>query len=238
MSAFVLTFLLLAGCELIVPTTVTDAPRDSDPPDQPHDDTGDPSDDTGDSPDDTGPADPFERDDDSDGYSENQGDCDDADPAIHPDQDDDCNGVDDDCDGELEEDARGDDIYEPNDAEDAWFYLGSLADDESYSVGGLLHNDDDLDRFSFYIDDPWYESFGFEVSLTNIPADATYRIQLGRVADDGSLEDVQSSYGTGELTLREEGDSFVDDGGTYGVIIDAVGGADCGRAYLLTASKG
>ncbi len=235
MKVVPLALLLVAACDLAVPTTVTRVPRDSDPQDQPGDDTGT---DTGDSGEDTTITDPFERDDDGDGFSENGGDCDDDDPSIHPDQDDECNGLDDDCDGEFEEDARGDDIYEPNDDAASWFYLGSLADDESYSITGILHNDDDLDRFSFFIDDPWYEEFGFEVSLTSIPADATYRIQLGRVGDSGELEDVQSSYGTGALSLREEGESFVDDGGTYGVIIDAVGGADCGRSYLLSVNKG
>ena len=235
MKVACLALIVFAACDLSVPNTVTEAPRDSDPDDVRPGDTGS---DTGDSDPDTEPSDPFDRDDDGDGYSENGGDCDDTDPAIHPDQDDECNGVDDDCDGSLEEDAAGDDVYEPNDDPSSWFYLGSLADDEHYSVSAYLHNDDDQDQFSFYIDDPWYETFGFDVSLSSIPADATYRIQLGRLGDDGTLESPQSTYGSGELSLREDGESFVDDGGTYGVIVDAVGGADCARSYLLTVSKG
>ncbi|MCB9763746.1 MAG: FG-GAP repeat protein [Alphaproteobacteria bacterium] len=41
---------------------------------------------------------------DDDGFTEDV-DCDDADPAVHPEADERCNGVDDDCDGDIDEDA-------------------------------------------------------------------------------------------------------------------------------------
>ncbi|MDP2308494.1 MAG: MopE-related protein [Pseudomonadota bacterium] len=44
-----------------------------------------------------------ETDDDSDGYSEDQGDCDDADPSVHPGGTEYANGIDDDCDGTVDE---------------------------------------------------------------------------------------------------------------------------------------
>jgi hypothetical protein len=225
--------LLLLACELMVPTEITAPPSDSGLSDPVGRDSDPPDDDTGDPGEDSGERDPFERDDDGDGFSENQGDCDDSDPAIHPERPDECNGLDDDCDGVLEEDARGDDIYEPND--DRWFSLGSLDEAGSLAITGILHNDDDQDRFSFTMDDPWYSSFGFEVRLSDIPEHAIYRLQLGKLTDDGGLEGLQTVYGGGELSLRAEGEAGVDDAGSYGVIIDAVGGADCGSAYLFTA---
>ncbi len=47
MWALPLALLMFTGCDLAVPDTVTPAPRDSDPPDTPADDTGEPPDDSG-----------------------------------------------------------------------------------------------------------------------------------------------------------------------------------------------
>ncbi len=46
-----------------------------------------------------------EIDDDGDGYTENQDDCDDTDSSVHPNAEEYYNGVDDDCDGEIDEDT-------------------------------------------------------------------------------------------------------------------------------------
>jgi hypothetical protein len=43
-------------------------------------------------------------DNDLDGLSEDEGDCDDTDPEVHPEAEEICNGIDDDCDGDLDED--------------------------------------------------------------------------------------------------------------------------------------
>ena len=42
---------------------------------------------------------------DGDGYTEEEGDCDDADGTIHPGASETCNGIDDDCDDEVDEDV-------------------------------------------------------------------------------------------------------------------------------------
>ncbi len=232
MKALRIPFLLplVVACDLQVADQVSELPADSGAPDST--DSAVPAD-TGEGDSDPGP---FDRDDDGDGYSENEGDCDDEDPATHPGAEDLCDSHDNDCDDELEEDAASDDIYEPNDGASEWFYLGSLVDSASFSVSGILHNDDDKDRFSVYADDPWYSSFGFQVSLSNIPSQAIYQLQVGLVGDDGELVDSQSVYGEDSLSIAVEGTAGVEDEGTYGAIVSAVGGADCGRSYLLTIS--
>ena len=181
------------------------------------------------------PVDPWTTDDDHDGWSEEKGDCDDEDSAISPDADDVCNDVDDDCDGELNEDAVDDDPYEPNDTTAA--QLGALEDQDTHEIAAFLHNDADDDTFSFYVDDVWSgDEFPVTITLSNIPSDATYKLSLERVESDGDgeLGVIDEEFGTGSLEIVLEDSSGPEDGGVYEVTVGAIANADCGKAYLLT----
>lgn len=184
--------------------------------------------------DDSSPPDPNDVDDDGDGYSENQGDCDDLNGSIHPDAPDTCDGIDTDCDGQLDEDAASDDPYEPND--ESPYSLGSLDDNPEYEAAGRLSNDIDVDRFGFTLVDHWYDSFTLTISLSNVPSDATYRLTLNRLRSDGSesLGRIDQVFGSGSIEIVYEDASGPEDGGDYEIVVESVAGADCASAYLLT----
>mgnify|MGYP002639610246 CR=1 FL=1 len=67
------------------------------------------------------------QDQDHDGFGVLQGDCDDHDDTIHPAAPEQCNGVDDDCDGAVDEDAAGGDWFYP-DADGDGYGLSAFPD--------------------------------------------------------------------------------------------------------------
>lgn len=177
--------------------------------------------------------DPYAQDDDADGFAEYDGDCDDGDPTVNPAASDACNGLDDDCDGDLDEDAAGDG-YEPNDDEP--YLIGSLDEDPELSAVATLSGEDDVDRFSYSFTDSGWSLFEVTMSLTGIPEDATWKLTFSRLSSDGDLpaETIDEVFGTGDLGFTLTDTSFTEDGGTYELAVESISGADCGRTYLLS----
>ena len=81
---------------------------------------------------------------DGDGYPMSEGDCNDSDPSIHPGQPDVCDSVDNDCDGQLDEDA-GTDPWETYD--DSASFAGEYVTAGSFRYEGAIQDASDTDRY-------------------------------------------------------------------------------------------
>ena len=110
--------ILLAGCLTWVDPGTLD---DDDTVGDDDDSAGDDDDSTGDDDDSTGDDDDSTAGDDldGDGFTVEDGDCDDEDPAIRPDMVEACNGYDDNCDGQIDEDLPTEE-YAPDADLDGW----------------------------------------------------------------------------------------------------------------------
>lgn len=218
--------IFIVGCQFSASSTVHSV-----------DDTGDVPDCVPDTstPEDTGEELPdYLRDDDADGYTENEGDCDDTDKDVYPGAFDDCDGVDTDCDGSKDEDSVNDDPSEPNDDEPT--DMGSLDESQNLSVAGILHNDDDVDRYAFYLPDSGWTNFTLTMTLANIPEDATYLFSFNRLSSDGEQPagQVEQIFGSGSLSIVfEDNYNGTEDGGHYELTVEAIANADCAQSYLI-----
>jgi len=161
------------------------------------DDTAEP----GDSGVDTDPGGP--EDIDGDGYSEVE-DCDDGDAEIHPGADEHCDGVDEDCDARIDEDAVDMTTFYPDDDEDGeGYWLNTVEACEQ--PDGYTSNDTDCDDG--------------DASLNTADADAD-----GVTSCDGDCDDGDGAVNPGEAETCDGADNDCD---------GVVDGFFCGGDYPL-----
>jgi hypothetical protein len=170
---------------------------------------------------------------DGDGWTVDEGDCDDSDDRIYPDAEDDCDELDEDCDDIVDEDARYDDDYEPNDDLSDAVYLGNMDDTPEINLAGFLHNEGDVDRFFFYVDDDTFDFFTITIRLKNIPSSATYRMTFNRL-DGSSEQELDSDYSSDEIVFQLEDVWGSEETGDYELVIEAESPPDCSRSYELS----
>ncbi len=181
---------------------------------------------------------------DGDGFTFEEGDCDDADPQVNPGlSTDSCDGLDNDCDGSVDEDFDGDD-YEPNDQ--SAFFLGRMEDGDEFLVFGYLFPgspDPDVDRYQVFVTDSDWSWFSLEAWLYGVPDDADYALELIWVEDlDGighGTVDSADDEGLGGYEVVDFGGlAGGDDSGTYEVVVSSVSGSDCSAPYTLQVLLG
>ncbi|MBM4366565.1 MAG: hypothetical protein FJ102_10135 [Deltaproteobacteria bacterium] len=178
---------------------------------------------------------------DQDGWTAADGDCDDGDPAANPGVDGDrCGGGDEDCDGDVDEDADLGD-HEPNDENP--YHLGRMGDPDEALLWPQLFPESDVDRYTFEVEDGVTTWFSIEVWLYDVPEDADYSIELWWVEDadgrDQGLVAESDRYGDGGFEdLDWGGVTGQDDSGTYEVVVRSNGGARCDAPYTLQILTG
>ena len=223
---FVRLFLLatLVGCSFKAAGVDGESVSEAALEDTGAEDTGRPDD--GDGPD----LDPDLTDDDQDGYTEEQGDCDDTDDTVRPGLVDVCDGRDNDCDEAVDEDARAEDAFEPNDTID--HPLGSVDEVGSIEVRAFIDSEDDVDRYRFVYTDSLFDVDGLTVELSNLSDVVTYKL---KIVDLGTGEAVFEDFSTPDdeaLFFELEG-GFGVDSTTFQVTVSSLGGGDCLTPYRL-----
>ncbi len=192
----------------------------------------------------TDDSDPWEdptTDVDEDGYTVEQGDCDDSDPEINPGVGSDgCDGLDNDCDGQIDEDFS-EDGYEPNDKRG--YYLGAMKSEAELLLFGYLHPDSDEDRFRFWVDDDTWSWFNIEAWLYAVPDDADYALELIWIEDpsgtsQGTVATADETGDGGIESLDWGGDAMLEDGGMYEVVVRSTSGSSCDAPYQLQILTG
>ncbi len=155
-----------------------------------------------------------ETDDDGDGYSEVDGDCDDGDEDIHPGAYELENGVDDDCDGLVDEgtdaydddeDGFSEDAGDCDDDDPAVFpYAEEICDGLDNDCNGTVDGTDATDATTWYrdLDSDGYGDWAFSTRACDLPA--------GYVADNTDCDDTDAESYPGSTEVCDGGDNDCD----------------------------
>jgi hypothetical protein len=173
---------------------------------------------------------------DADGVGVADGDCDDARADIGPHiAVDRCDGVDGDCDGEVDEDFDLD-PHEPNDLTPT--DLGRLRDEDERFVVAYPFPDGDDDVFRFYVPDPDFGFFSVEAWLYAVAPGVDLALDLVWAEDPagasrGTVASGDEAGPGGVEVLDHGGRVGLDDAGWYELHVRTVSGGRCDAPYTL-----
>ena len=174
---------------------------------------------------------------DNDGW-DSLSDCDDLTATIHPGiQDNTCNGIDENCDGNIDESWPGDQ-YEPNDQQP--YNLGELYENATLAINGYVSHGGDVDSYTFYCEDDWGNDFGFFAVITEISGNIDISAELYYTDRTGNSIVLATSDNLGfggTESLSYQVDDFDDQSGWYTITVRSKSGSDCSTPYKLTLTE-